>query len=192
MRVEVRLAQPADRAWLGRLRQESAVYGIPYGRSIPNRAVQARSRASLEQLWQAEDVEILVAVDQQGQRLGYLILLSHQLEPSTGEAQAVIYDLAVEPRHWGTRVVRELVQEAARRTAAKGLAYLVGEVSADNQRALQKALRLGFQVERHQIVMGCDPTGSAPMPGRPEDQKAHLQSRKKRRIDPGGELSAFP
>ena len=58
---------------------------------------------------------------------------------------------------------------------------MIGEVSAHNDRTYLQALRLGFELERFQIVMACSEDGPTPMPGRPDDEKHYAQSRKKKR-----------
>ena len=73
------------------------------------------------------------------------------------------------------------MREASRRTAQAGLRYMIGEVSAHNDRTYLQALRLGFELERFQIVMSCSEEGPEPMPGRPEEEKHYAQSRKRKR-----------
>lgn len=165
-----------------KLAMESALHGVPYGRSISNRAIKARVRDSIAAIAPDEDTVILIACDEAGDKpLGYLILELFDIEDSTGERQSLIYDLAVHPKYWGTPAVRYLVREAARRTAQAGLQYMIGEVSAHNDRTYLQALRLGFELERFQIVMACSEEGPEPMPGRPEEEKHYAQSRKKKR-----------
>lgn len=178
----VREVERSDFPWLKRLAVQSSVYGIPHNRSIPNSAVQARARQRLEELERKvpPDFRILVAEDD-GRRLGYLMLDLADVSSSTGERQSLIHDLAVEPDYWGKRVVHLLVNRAAQITAEHGLDYMVGEVSADNRRTVVQAGRLGFCVERLQIAMRCTAEGSGPMPGRPDAEKAHDQSRRRRR-----------
>ncbi|HXE72764.1 MAG TPA: GNAT family N-acetyltransferase [Candidatus Nitrosotenuis sp.] len=181
--IEVREARLADIAWVRSLAVRSAVYGIPHTRDISEREVQAQARKNLENLeltFNSRDFVLLVAT-RGSQRLGYLMLDLSHIEPSTGEREGLIYDLAVAPEHWGRFVVHRLVRRAAQITAQRGFKYLVGEVSTNNRRTLVQALRLGFEVERYQIVMRCTPEGPAPIEHRPAEANAHLQSRLKRR-----------
>lgn len=181
--IEIREARLEDIPWVRDLAVRSVVFGIPGGRDIPNAEVQAHVRRTLEDLeftFRSDpSFRVLVATDAAtGERLGYLMLdLSHE-EASTGERQSLIHDLAVEPAHWGRYVVHRLVRRAAQVTHAKGLRFMIGEVTADNRRTLVQALRLGFEVERHQIVMQCGPEGPLPMPGRPAEERAHDRSRR--------------
>lgn len=182
MNIGVRDASHDDMRFVRRLAMESALHGVPYGRSISNRAIKARVRESIKSIEPDEDTVVLIAYNEEDQKpVGYLILDLTDIEDSTGERQSLIYDLAVHPRHWGTPAVGHLVREAARRTAKAGLSYMIGEVSAHNDRTYLQALRLGFELERFQIVMACSEEGPEKMPGRSEEEKHYAQSRKKKR-----------
>lgn len=165
-----------------KLALESALHGVPYGRSISNRAIKARVRESIATIEPSADMPVLIAYNQEDDKpLGYLILELYDIESSTGERQSLIYDLAVQPKYWGTQAVRLLVREAARRTAKAGLDFMIGEVSAHNERTYLQALRLGFELERLQIVMACSEEGPKPMPGRPPEERHYAQSRRQKR-----------
>ncbi len=182
MSIGVRDANDKDMRFVRRLAVESSLHGVPYGRSISNAAIKARVRDSISTIEPNEETVILIAFDEKTEKpMGYLILELYDIEDSTGERQSLIYDLAVHPKHWGTSAVRLLVQEAARRTAKAGLQYMIGEVSAHNDRTYLQALRLGFELERFQIVMACSEEGPEPMPGRPDSEKQYAQSRSKKR-----------
>lgn len=178
--VGVRDATSSDLRFVRRLAVESILHGVPYGRKVSNAAVQARVRESVKDLEPTEDVVILVAFHQETSKpMGYLILQTDQVDTATGDRQSNIFDLAVHPRHWGTPAVRYLVREAARRTAAAGLEYMAGEVSAHNRRTYLQALRLGFETERYKIVMHCGEEGPLPLPERDPEQRTYDQSRRR-------------
>ena len=170
--VEVRQARLEDVPWVRDLAVRSVGHGIPATRRIPLAEVQAQARrhlSDLELTFQADPTFlVLVASDRAtGQRLGYLMLdLAHR-EASTGEPQAMIHDLAVEPEHWGRGVAQALVGRAARIAHGHGLDSLVGEVTAGNRRPLVNALSMGFAVERYQISARCGPEGLLPLSGAP-------------------------
>ncbi len=179
--IGVRDATPSDLRFVRRLAVDSILHGIPYGRKVPNQAVQARVRESVKDLEPTEDVLVLVAFSEQtSSPMGYLILQTDQVDAATGDRQSNIFDLAVHPRHWGTPAVRCLVREAAKRTAAAGLLYMAGEVSAHNRRTYLQALRLGFELERYKIVMHCGEDGPLPLPERDPNERAYDQSRRRR------------
>ena len=151
-------------------------------RDISNQAIRARVRSSIKDIRPGEDTAVLIAFDQDTDKaIGYLILDLDAIEGSTGERQSYVHDLAVQQKHWGTRAVSLLVKAAAKRTASEGLRYMVGDVSAHNDRTYLQALRLGFELERFQIAMACSEDGPEPMPGRPDSEKHYQASRKKKR-----------
>lgn len=143
---------------------------MPPGRAATDAEVQARAAQALEDLEPllfGGDLRVLVATEGQPEtRLGYLILDLGHVEGSTGERQSLIHDLAVTPEHRGRGVVEGLVRRAAQLTGQQGLLYMTGEITACNRAAMTGALRLGFTIERHQVVIGCSPEGIGPMPGR--------------------------
>ena len=178
MKIAIRDATRSDLRFMRRLGLDSVLHGVPYGRDVSNSAVRARMRETLANLEPDEDTAILIAYDQETEKpIGYIVLELRVPDTATGDAQSSIFDLAVHPRYWGTPAVRLLVHEAAKRTAAEGLSFMVGEVTAHNQRTYLQALRLGFELERLHIVMHCSDEGPQPMPGREESEKAYLQSR---------------
>lgn len=163
----------------------SVGYGVYYGRDIGNAEVVQEAGRAFDRLQKrfGADPHLVVIVareDETGRPAGYLLLETDEVEKSTGEPQSAIHDLAVEPDFWGRRVVHLLVESAAKETAGRGLRFMIGEVTASNRRTYLQALRLGFEVERHQIVMHCGPEGARPMPGRPDSEKSHLRSRQAR------------
>lgn len=182
MEIAVRDANEADLRFVRRLAPEAILHTVPYSRTTPNSAVSARSRENLRSLAADDDTVILIAYRVDNERpLGYLILKLDDIDGATGDRQSNIFDLAVEPRHWGTPAVRHLVHEAARRTAEAGLSHMSGEITAHNQRTYLQALRLGFELERFQIVMGCSTEGPVPLPSRAESERAYQASRDKDR-----------
>lgn len=174
MSIQIRRARLKDINYIRTLSVESVVYGIPDTRDVAADFVRQRARESLHNLeltLMRPDFVILLAEavpddpaqgDGTSQRVGYIMLDLASIESSTGEAQCMIVDLAVQRNYWGRWVVNHLVKAAARLTAERGLKYLVGEVTASNQRTLGTALkRLDFKVERYQIMRRVEPVGPA-------------------------------
>jgi L-amino acid N-acyltransferase YncA len=168
--IEVRELRPEELPWVRELAVRAVIHGIPGSRDIPTAEVQRRADQAFGDLEFAFRTDpgfrILVATDA-NRLLGYLMLDLDHREASTGETQALIRDLAIEPAARGSRAVYVLVRQAARLAYRHGLRYLVGEVTAANRRPLVVAQRLGFVIERHQIAVQCGPEGLLPMPGRP-------------------------
>lgn len=180
--ITVREAVQEDLDWVMERIIESSVYSIPHGRDIPNETVKRIARSEFIELMQGEDkVVVLIAENQEGERMGLLLLNLSRRNDATGEKQSFIEDLDVDPRFWGTPAVNRLVKRAAQVTAENGLRYMVGHISEGNRRTLVKAKRLGFQVERYHLAMGVTEAGPGPLPTRDEEEKAHDQSRTERR-----------
>ena len=161
--IEVREATPADLEFVRRLDIEVAGDGIPSTRDLTADEARRLAAASYDDpdvvRALAERFVTLIAEERtEGgvERLGFIRLDLASIEPSTGEPQCFIDQLAVVRAHWGRRVARRLVEGAARLAAERGLTYLVGVVSATDTWTLDHALSLGFAVERHQIVMRCE------------------------------------
>ncbi len=183
MEIRVREARTLDLKWLGQLMVDSSVYNIPVGRDVPNEQVKRTVAQDFRNIVEgAEDLIILVAENESSERMGVLILQLNQCSPNTGEPQGQVYSLAIEPRFWGSAAASHLVREAAKITAGHGHRYLVGQLTADNQRMKLKAQRMGFEIEAYEIVMACTLDGPAKMPGRPESQRAHDVSRRQRKL----------
>ncbi len=187
MQFQTRVAERSDNTNILELAIQSCVYGISTLRDIPNQAVQAAAEQSLKdlRLWISgyRGHHVIVAEEvTQNQFAGYLILDLEQTEGTTGETQSSVIDIAVSERFWGYPVSDLLVRAAAKKTHESGLQYMTAEITASNRRSYIKSLRLGFELERYQLAMHCGPNGEAlPMPGRPENEKAHDVSRAQRR-----------
>ena len=176
----VRPASAADIPWIRHLAVESAIYGVPEGRDRPNEEVRQCVLEGLKDLGavlESEHLAVLVA-EAAERPLGYLVLRFGMIEPSTGDPQTYLVDMAVEKGAWGSNAAGALVRHAARLTAERGFRFMTAMVTAGNRRALLKAQRLGFEIERHALVMACGSEGPLPMPGRPEQEKGYGLSRR--------------
>lgn len=167
MNIQIRPARLADVPAVRQLAVDSVTWGIPHTRDVDPAVVQARTRAGLANLEFTlrlqPNFRILVAEDVGKTPVaGYIMLNTAEMEASTGEPQVLIHDLAVRREYWGRRVVNRLIDAAAEVTRGLGLKYLVGEVTASNKRTLGTATKgLGFEIERHQIVLKVNPPEEA-------------------------------
>ena len=153
--VTVRRGGTSDIVFVIELASELVGYSVPGGRTPDQGLLATRIRDGLVALADrlADDRFVILIGEVGAEPVGYLILDLADREPTTGEPQALIVDIAVRRSDWGRYVTHRLVREAAHVAERRGLGYLVGMISASNQRALRTAERLGFTVERHQVVM---------------------------------------
>lgn len=186
-KMKVRRARRADLPFIKELLLESLTESIPDLRDIPGQAIQERAETEVDleaMLASRREFAFLIAVEGDDP-VGFLILELNQVEETTGETQTLIYHLAVAPSYLGLRVDRRLITEAAKLTHERGSRYMIGRISASNRRAVLSALRQGFELERHQVVMACGPNGGEVMPGRAPEERHHdvrrlAQKRKKK------------
>ena len=158
----IRMARGTDVAAIRSLAVECIVSGIPAQREASPeevRAYCANAYENLEEMLRERNFVILVEEQSAaaGKEItGYLMLDFSHVEPSTGEKQCFIVDLAVRPDKRGHFATHRLIKKASQLAAARGLKYLVGMVSSSNDRTLKLGLKaLDFQVERVQIVRRC-------------------------------------
>lgn len=157
MNIAVRRGRMKDMPFVRRLMMESVHYGIPSTRRISPDEVRRhliQANEDLEMAIYSRDVALIIAEDLDAKRaVGYLILLLNQTEDCTGEKQSFIHDIAVEKEYWGKYIPDRLMARAEEITREKKLLYIVGQITSDNRRPLiYSTKRLGYAVERHQIV----------------------------------------
>lgn len=153
----IRLARREDAAFVRELAAQSILSSVPANREVDPEAARQYALKAYENLEEmlAHDRNLLVLVEEEaGTRLltGYLMLELNHVEPSTGEKQAFMVDIAVLPDKRGHFATARLVKKASQLLKARGLKYLVGVVSVSNPVARGLARCLGFEEERVQIV----------------------------------------
>lgn len=155
----IRLARPADAPALRALNDLCIVAGIPSTREATQAEVRAYAADAYEGMEEMlRQKAFVVLVEETNQEItGYLMLDFGHVEPSTGEKQCFIVDLAVHPSKRGHFATHRLIKKASALAKARGLKYLVGVVSSSNERTLQLGLKgLDFQAERVQIMRRTD------------------------------------
>jgi len=158
MEIEIRKAGREDYPFITELASESYSFGIPRQRMDGPPVQQGLLKEALDDLFRyyetESDIDIIVAFDRDsGERAGYIIVLTDNIDQMTGERQAFIHDLAVKRKYWGKYVVHRLIEAASLRGREKGLRWLVGVVTGDNRRALLTAVKaLDFRIERFQVM----------------------------------------
>jgi len=94
-----------------------------------------------------------------GKPIGYLLLnLFHQ--DDIGRRQTFVEDIAAFPEYWGRGIGHALFDHATEVTAALGVDFMGGEVSATNPR-WEAAIRNRFELEAYRVVRACTPRGQA-------------------------------
>lgn len=154
------MAQAKDVTAIRELAKNCIVSSIPSTRDAQPEEVQsfceANYRDLAETLKSDRNFLILVEEDSSQEITGYLMLDFGHVEASTGERQCFIVDLGVRQDRRGRFATHRLIKKASQLVKAKGLKYLVGVVSSNNDRTLQLGLKaLDFEVERVQIVRRC-------------------------------------
>ena len=155
----IRMARPSDAPALRALAHLCIVAGIPSTREATPEDVRAYAADAYEEMEEMLRQEAFVVLVEETDKeiTGYLMLDFAHVEPSTGEKQCFIVDLAVHPSKRGHFATHRLIKKASALARARGLKYLVGMVSSSNERTLKLGMKgLDFQVERVQIMRRTD------------------------------------
>ena len=151
--INVRLATPSDEEFMTALSLEAARASISPLRQTPREQIEARWRARQE--WgRSPDLQsvTLIAENEQGQRLGYIVLILNTHDELTGEPQGFVADIAVAPGVLRRGVGAALLRAAEDYAVSQGLPYLAFSVSSFNAPALRLYRRLGYQEEWKKLV----------------------------------------
>jgi ribosomal protein S18 acetylase RimI-like enzyme len=95
---------------------------------------------------------LFVAVDEQDQPIGHVIVLGNNVDTVTDLPQAWVYDLSVRRDWWGRGVGEKLMQTAEQFAASLGLEWIGLGVTSSNQRALSFYQKIGYRTERFQMA----------------------------------------
>jgi ribosomal protein S18 acetylase RimI-like enzyme len=153
MLIHVRAAIQGDEEFIATLSLEAAHASISPLRETPREQIEARVRAWQE--WgRSPDLAAVtfIAEDEQGQRLGYIVLILNTHDELTGDPQGFVADIAVAPGGRRRGVGAALLRAAEDYVASQGLQYLALSVSSFNAPALHLYQRLGYQEEWKKLV----------------------------------------
>ena len=93
-------------------------------------------------------IQAWVALSDDGQPAGAILVQTDAQRALDGTWDAYIYDISVLPEYWGSRVGVSLVENLIAELSQRGdVGYLCGDVSTQNHRAMGLAARFGFFVE---------------------------------------------
>ena len=88
-----------------------------------------------------------VAVDEQNWPIGYVIVIAEAKDDFRPERQGFLCDLAVEEDYWGKTVAADLIETAESYIKRMGHEFMMLNVSAYNQRAINFYHKLGYSNE---------------------------------------------
>lgn len=153
--ITVRAAELSDIGEIIELASREAIHSMsPYRHPDQDKVIAARNEdlQSLYTMWWAPDMGIFVACDESGRIIGHVIVKIGGKEFLTGEEQAWIYDITVDPNYWGTGLAKRLMEQAEIYAQEQGMGYLGLTVTCANLRAIRFYQNMGYQDERIQMV----------------------------------------
>lgn len=153
----IQRARLTDLSWI-RAMATRASHPSPYREGDAAQATRERL-AWLEASRLQPDLRLLVA----GERQGFALVHLAGVEDATGLPQAELLELAAD----SDEALEALVDEAARLASKRGLDTLAWRLPAWREQEVERAERLGFWVERCEILMQCGPEG--PVKAWPDD-----------------------
>ncbi len=158
MDFKIRVFEQTDQPHLDRIRRSHLAASIP--RQRLNELTQSQQIERMEN-WYNEKVVFLqnvpicrtyVAVDKQNWPIGYVIVIAEAKDDFRPERQGFLCDLAVEEDYWGKTVAADLIKTAESYIKRMGHEFMMLNVSAYNQRAINFYHKLGYSNEW--IMMG--------------------------------------
>jgi hypothetical protein len=157
MQIHVRLGNHEDIHAIKTLAIERCKVNIPPTRNVSEEEVK-RNIESTFSLWAKTTpnipfLKILILEDKETKTfLGYLLLLLNQIEPATGEKQAFILDGAIVSKYEGKKLWIPLMEKAEEIAREHHHRYIVGMITVTNKTSLLLSQRLGYKIERYQVV----------------------------------------
>ena len=158
MNFKIRAFESTDQPHLDRIRRLQLTASIPRQRLAE--LTQSQQIERMEN-WYNEKVVFLqnvpisrtyVAVDEQDQPIGYVIVIAEAKDDFRPERQGFLCDLAVEEDYCGEAVATALIQAAEDYVKRMGHEFMMLNVSSYNQRAINFYHKLGYSNEW--IMMG--------------------------------------
>ncbi len=152
----IRSGTEEDLPFIKKLAVQACETSIPPTRNAPVFKVRASVEQFINMLPQIALTlplrTYILEVIKTKEKIGYIILLLNQLEPSTGEKQTIIQDYALLPQYRGKHLWKLLLEKAEEVAIENGNFYLTGLVTISNKASFVTAEKFGFQVERYQVV----------------------------------------
>lgn len=144
--LRLRPATPADDAFFRKVEFETTWHSLDEEdrRRLKPQDVRDALRATHELLLSRDGNQVLVAEDEQGERLG-LLWLGINRNLVSGEEEAWIYNVSVVAEHQGKGLGRRLMEHAERLAREQGFQVLGLLVSCHNERARALYDKMGFR-----------------------------------------------
>lgn len=129
-------------------------------RPVDEEKIIADRRTDLQSLYTLinnKDFGAFVARDHRGRLIGHVLVKTGLIDFLTGEEQAWIFDISVQPKHWGSGISKKLLHMAEIFARERGIRYMGLTVTVANRRALCFYQHAGYQEERYQMVKIMEP-----------------------------------
>jgi ribosomal protein S18 acetylase RimI-like enzyme len=134
---------------------EMVVHSLSPFRDTSQDEIRQFRRTDLAVLKNAErydNIGIFIAEDDEKRFIGHVIVVSGDIETSTGEKQGWVFDLSVKEEHWKSGIGKALMEEAETFVKDQGLKYLGMGVTTSNERAVRFYERCGYSEERKRMI----------------------------------------
>jgi len=155
MEITIRKAREEDIARVVDLAVEMVVHSLSPFRDTPREEIREFRRKDLVVLRDAfryDHVGIFIAEDRNKNFIGHVIVVSGDIESSTGERQGWVFDLSVKKEYWRLGVGKRLMAQAESFVRENGLSYLGMGVTTSNQQAVRFYEGLGYKEERKRMI----------------------------------------
>lgn len=153
LKINVRECQDRDQDCIDQLRQEHLLASAPKSRltDLSRDEIVARMEN-----WYSEKIQLLqdvpvcrtyIATDENDQPLGYAIVVAEAKDDFRSERQGFLCDLAVGEQYWGKGVAQALIKACEDYIKRMGHQFMMLNVSAFNDRAIEFYEKLGYVEE---------------------------------------------
>ena len=146
----VRLATEADDEFIRGLRRRNYMQNAPILRiagMLSEEVVEAMdewTERSLAGMGDTDSIRITVAQTDEGEAIGYLMLLWPAMDDFSQLPQGYVYDIGVSRQHWGLQVGAMLIKDAEDHVREQGGAFIQLNVNAQNGRAVEFYRKNGY------------------------------------------------
>lgn len=155
MKINIRKATPEDIDAVIDLAVEMVVHSASPLRLATHREIQQFRKNDLVVLRNFDkygNIGIFIAEDEDMHFIGHVVVVSGDIESSTGEKQGWIFDLSIKKEWWGKGIGKRLMEHAEKFIKEQGLKYIGMGVTTSNFRAVRFYKDLGYIEERKRMI----------------------------------------